>query len=168
MAYLGEIRMAGFGVIPPGWMPCEGQLINIQTNQPLFSILGTTYGGNGQTNFALPDLRGRVPIHADFRNYSLGERGGEQAHTLTAQEMPPHSHSVMRKTTAATSPSPTQNVPAVPAATVGDVYGSVLWPTAMAANAMQAAGSTAPHNNMQPYIALTFIICVNGDFPSQT
>ena len=148
-------------------MACEGQNLNIQTNQPLFSIIGTTYGGNGVITFALPDLRGRVPIHADFQNYSLGERAGEQAHTLTVAEMPPHAHAIMRKTTAATSPSPAQNVPALPAATVGDVYGNAGWATPMAANSMQAAGSTAPHNNMQPYLALTFIICVNGDFPSQ-
>ena len=167
MAYYGEIRIAAFGAIPPNWMPCEGQLINIDTNQALFSILGTTFGGNGIQTFALPDMRGRVPIHADQRDFYLGGPGGEESHVLTVAELPAHTHSVMRKTTAATTSNPTMNVLAVSAATLGDVYGSVGPPVTMAPNAMQTAGSSAPHTNMQPYLALTFIICVKGDFPSQ-
>jgi microcystin-dependent protein len=168
MAYYGEIRIAAFGVIPPGWMPCEGQLININSNQPLFSLLGTMYGGNGINTFALPDMRGRVPIHADQRDFFLGSPGGEESHALTVAELPQHTHSVMRKTTAATASDPRQNVLAVPAATLGDVYGSVGQPVTMASGAMLTAGSSAPHTNMQPYLALTFIICVNGFFPSQS
>ena len=167
MAYIGEIRIAAFSAIPPGWMPCEGQLINIDNNQALFSILGTYFGGNGVNNFALPDMRGRVPVHADQLDFYLGGPGGEESHTLTVAELPSHNHSVMRKTTAATAANPTQNVLAVSAATVGDVYGSTGQQVTMAAGAMATAGSSAPHTNMQPYLALTFIICVNGFFPSQ-
>lgn len=162
--YLGEIRLLSFVFPPQGWALCNGQLLPINQNQALFALLGTTYGGNGQTTFALPDLQGRVPIHAgDGR--TLGERGGEQAHTLTPQELPQHSHAV-RASSAATggTPSPVgahlgggNNVYREGGATVGLQGASVT-----------SVGGGQAHLNMQPFLTISFCIALEGVFPSQT
>jgi microcystin-dependent protein len=159
--FLSEIRIMSFSFAPKGWAMCNGQLLPINQNQPLFSLLGTTFGGDGRVNFALPDQRGRTPIHVGA-GHTLGERGGEQAHTVSIAELPTHTHAVN-----ASSQDANTNLPA----------GNVL---AQAANAYNAAGSltsltpatttntggSQAHLNMQPFLALTFCIALQGIFPS--
>jgi microcystin-dependent protein len=161
--YLSEIRIFTREFAPKGWALCNGQFLPINQNQPLFSLLGTTYGGNGQTTFALPDLRGRVPIHAG-NGHGLGTNGGQQAHTLIIAELPQHSHFV--------SASNSDGALATP---VGNHWGSHSERpySADATNlvAMQPTGTTntgggQAHLNMQPYLTLSFIICLQGFFPS--
>ena len=167
--FLSEIRIMSFGFAPKGWAMCNGQLLPINQNQPLFSLLGTTYGGDGRVNFALPDLRARVPIH--FGNqHTLGERGGETAHTLTLSEMPQHIHFVTASSTQAaqgTGSTPTNGK------ILGQARGSFLYgpPTglvAMAPNEIGNVGGSQAHLNMQPFLVLTFCIALQGIFPSQT
>ena len=154
-----------FSFAPKGWALCNGQLLPINQNQPLFSLLGTTYGGDGRVNFALPDLRGRVPIH-DSSAHTLGERGGEQAHTLTQSEIPIHTHLVQ----ASSSPS-TTNTPAVglmlaqstSSALYGAADGNLV---AMDPRAIGNVGGSQAHLNMQPFLTLTFCIALQGIFPS--
>ncbi|EFM10883.1 Tail Collar domain protein [Paenibacillus curdlanolyticus YK9] len=162
--FLGEIRAFGFGITPKGWMPCMGQLLNINTNQALFSLLGTTYGGNGTTNFALPDYRGRVQVSAS-NTIPLGTVGGEESHTLTLNEMPAHTHNVSASTVDATSKAPQGMTWAVPGnkansfATTIDKY--------MSGEAIGTTGGSQPHNNMQPYLTLNYCIAVQGIYPSR-
>ena len=159
--FLGEIRMFSFNFPPKGWMVCNGALLPINQWQALFSLLGTTYGGNGQTNFALPDLRGRAPMHVGGA-YPQGQLGGEQAHTLSSAELPQHSHAVTAGGTASTA------APAGArwAASVQPVFGST--PTvAMAPSAVSSAGSSQAHDNMPPYLVINFCIAAAGIFPSR-
>ena len=167
--FLSEIRMMSFNFPPKGWALCNGQLLPINQNQALFSLLGTTYGGDGQTTFALPNLRGRVPMHMGS-GFTLGETGGEASHTLTIGELPTHLHAV--NATAATATATPDSVPGPSkylARSAGSfLYGSAANLQAMAANAVTAVGGSQAHTNMQPYLVLNFCIALQGIFPSQT
>ncbi len=160
--FIGELRIYSFNFPPKGWAFCNGQLLAINQNQALFSILGTTYGGNGQTNFALPDLRGRIPLHWGD-GVSLGERAGQESHTLTIQEMPQHNHGVRAWGNTAQVPSPAGNTwggaDANPYATASN---SILAP-----GSIGNAGGSQPHPNMSPYLVLNICIALVGVFPSR-
>jgi microcystin-dependent protein len=161
--FLGEIRIMSFGFAPKGWALCNGQLLAINQNQGLFSVIGTTYGGNGQTTFALPDLRGRVPIHMGA-SFIRGQTGGEQSHTLTISEMPSHHHT-LSGTTAVANPAP------VPVGNylgpTASMYGAAVNLTALHPASVAPVGSSQPHPNMQPFLTLNFSIALQGIFPSQ-
>lgn len=163
--FLSEIRLMSFVFAPKGWALCNGQLLPINQNQALFSLLGTTYGGNGSVNFALPDLRGRTPIHAGS-GHTLGERGGEQAHTLSIAEIPTHVHVAN-----ATSAVATTNTPSAPLllaqSTAANLYGPASNLVAMAPAAIANVGGSQAHLNMQPFLTLSFCIALQGIFPSQ-
>jgi microcystin-dependent protein len=154
-----------FGFAPKGWALCNGQLLPINQNQALFALLGTTYGGNGQVTFALPDLQGQVPIHVG-NGHTLGERGGEQAHTLSISELPTHTHFEIATTSPATSGAPSNG--RMLASSVGaSLYGGPSNLVAMAPNAIANAGGSQAHLNMQPFLVITFSIALQGIFPSQ-
>jgi microcystin-dependent protein len=161
--FLSEIRIMSFGFAPKGWALCNGQLLPINQNQALFSLLGTTYGGDGRVNFALPDLRSRVPIHMGS-GHTLGERGGEQAHTLSISEIPTHVH-VMNGTTTATNPQPVP-VSAYLAPTAS-MYGASVNLTSLNPQTVTSVGGSQAHLNMQPFLTLNFSIALQGIFPSQ-
>lgn len=168
--YVGEIRMFAGSYAPQGWELCQGQLLSIEENEVLFYVLGTTYGGDGQTNFALPDLRGRVPVHAGaapgLTQRVPGESGGVERVTLTQQQMPAHTHALSASGNAADATRDASNgVPAVVAGT--NIYGPVTTPGAMKANVISAAGGGLPHDNMAPYLCVNFIISLYGVFPPQ-
>ena len=159
--------MVSFDFAPRGWALCNGQLLPINQNQALFSLLGTTFGGNGQTTFALPELRGRVPLHFG-QGFTLGQGGGEAAHTLTAAEVPPHAHDVaLAATTAdASSKFPENQRPAVAPIEMYSRLGTLAPMHPLAATA--TAGGSQPHTNMQPYLAVNFVIALTGIYPSRT
>lgn len=162
--FLSEIRMFSFNFAPRGWALCNGQLLPINQNQALFALLGTTYGGDGRVTFALPDLRGRVPIHVG-NGHTLGERAGEQAHTVSVAEMPAHTHVVQ-----ASAAAGTQNVPAnnmMLSQRAAESYRAPSSPAPMVANTLSNAGGSQAHLNMQPFLALNFCIALQGIFPSQ-
>lgn len=159
--FLAEIRIASFNFPPRGWAFCNGQLLPINQNQALFSLLGTTYGGNGQTNFALPDLRGRAPVHRGS-GITLGERGGEEQHTLSAAEMPAHTHQVMASVTNGSSRDPAGNV----LASALNLYADPASLTAIRPGSAASVGGSQAHQNMQPFLALSMIIALQGIFPS--
>ncbi len=168
-AILGEIYLVPYNFAPVGFADCNGQLLSISQNTALFSLLGTTYGGDGKSTFALPDLRDRVPIGAgqgpDRSDYIEGEMGGESSHVLTIAEMPSHTHAVMADSGAAISSHPAGNLPARDAAQVPLYAGS---PNAVgSASAVGIAGGGAPHNNLQPYLGLKYIIATQGVFPAR-
>ena len=162
--FLSEIRLMSFVFPPKGWALCNGQLLPINQNQALFSLLGTTFGGNGTVNFALPDLRGRVPIHVGS-GHTLGERGGEQAHTLSISELPTHTHvlSATSKAGDAAPAMPVGNLFAVPAL---PFYGPANNLTAIAPGTLANVGGSQAHLNMQPFLTLSFCIALQGIFPS--
>lgn len=162
--FLSEIRMMSFVFAPKGWALCNGQLLPINQNQALFALLGTTFGGNGQTNFALPDLRGRTPIHVGS-THTLGERGGEQAHTLSITEIPTHTHVMQASNQTATDGTPTT------ALALSNSSASSLWAppanlVAMAPGAVTTVGGSQAHLNMQPFLTISFCIALQGIFPS--
>ena len=159
--FLSEIRLMSFNYAPTGWAMCNGQLLPINQNQALFSLLGTTFGGNGQTTFALPDLRGRVPIHAGS-GHTLGEQGGEQAHTLSIAELPTHTHVMRGSATNADVVSPTDNV----VAQSSQLYGPPAQLSALDPSSNGSTGGSQAHPNMQPYLTLTYCIALQGFFPS--
>jgi microcystin-dependent protein len=160
--FVGEIRLMSFNFAPKGWAMCNGQSLPINQNQALFSLLGTMYGGNGQTTFALPDLRGRVPIH--FGNgHTQGQIGGEQAHTLTIGEMPTHTHTAFASPGNGNTNFGSNNV----LAAALNTYGAPEDPVALTPTTITNAGGSQPHQNMQPYLALNFCIVLSGIFPSQ-
>jgi microcystin-dependent protein len=166
--FLSEIRIMSFGFPPKGWALCDGQLLPINQNQALFSLLGTTYGGDGRVNFGLPNLQGRTPIHMGS-SHTLGERGGEQGHTLSISEIPTHTHSLNATTAQA---SATTNGP-TPSFTLAQsnfsfLYGPATNMQAMAANSISNVGGSQAHLNMQPFLVLNFSIALQGIFPSQT
>ena len=163
--YVGEIRMFAGNFAPAGWMFCEGQLLPISQNETLFNLIGTTYGGDGQSTFALPDLRGRLPIHQG-NGFILAETGGAEEITLTVQQIPAHTHPVLASTAPASSNSPVGNVAAAPTAInlyIEDNANSSLSPLAVS-----AIGGSQPHTNLQPYLCVNFIISLFGIFPSPT
>lgn len=166
--FIGEIRMFGGNFAPRGWMFCNGQLLSIAQNTALFSLLGTTYGGNGQTTFALPDLRGRVPVHfgqgPGLTNRSLGETAGVETVTLTTSTLPSHSHTPNASAAAGTQASPTGGFWAA----AGQLRYSAGAPSvAFHAGAAALSGGGQPHENMVPYTAVSFIMAVEGIFPSR-
>ena len=161
--YLGEIKIMAFGFAPKNWALCNGQLLPINQNQALFSLLGTTYGGNGQTTFGLPNLQGRVPVH-EGSQFSLGQAGGETAHTLTAPEMSAHVHAPMAGGEMADRTSPDGNYWAASGAHTA--YSNALGET-MSPNTVAPVGGNQPHENMSPYLVLNFCISLTGIFPSQ-
>ncbi len=162
--FLSEIRIMSFNFAPRSWAMCNGQLLPINQNQALFSLLGTTYGGNGQTTFALPDLRGNVPIHVG-NGHTLGERGGEQAHTLTQNELPTHVHALNGTSNNGASILPTGNLLAGSPTPLYRAPDANL--TAMNPASIGSIGGSQTHLNMQPYLALNFCIALQGIFPSQ-
>jgi microcystin-dependent protein len=168
--FLSEIRIFSFNFAPKGWALCNGQLLPINQNQALFSLLGTVYGGNGQTNFALPNLRGRASIH-EGNGHTLGEAAGSTAVTINIQQLPTHTHflnnnmAVVSDTTNATQGAPTGNN----WANTGKAQWSTSAPNAaMNPQAVGNVGGSQPHTNMQPYLILSFCIALQGVFPSQT
>ena len=160
--FLAEIKIISWNFPPKGWAFCNGQLLPINQNQALFSILGTTYGGDGRVNFALPNLQGRVPFHVG-NGLSLGEIGGEAAHTLNQSEMPQHTHTPVGSSTAASVPTPVGNL----WASAGQTVYAGNSNSAMNPAAILPVGGSQPHNNMSPYLVLNFIIALQGIFPSQ-
>ena len=162
--YLGEIRLVSFNFAPRGWALCNGQLLPINQNQALFSLLGTMYGGNGQTNFALPNLQGRTPLHRG-NGFVQGEALGTEAVTLTTSEMPAHNHFVQATSANATTNTGASNLAYAKAGTA--VYGPFGNPTALAAGTVSSVGGSQPHENRQPFLVLNACIALQGIFPSQ-
>lgn len=163
--YVGEIRMFAGNFAPAGWQLCEGQLLPISENETLFQLIGTTYGGDGQSTFALPDLRGRVPIH--FGNgFTIAETGGVETITLTVNQVPAHSHALLATGSPATTGSPAG---AVPAEATKRFYTALPGsPATLASGAIGSTGGSQPHDNTQPFLCVNFIISLFGIFPSQT
>lgn len=160
--FLSEIRIMSFVFAPKGWALCNGQLLPINQNQALFSLLGTTYGGNGQTNFALPNLQGRTPIHVGS-GHTLGEQGGEQAHTLSIAELPTHTHVLSGTGNAGTVSTASGNVYA---RTLQATYGAPASLAGMNPAMVTNTGGSQAHLNMQPFLTLSFCIALQGIFPS--
>lgn len=162
--FLSEIRIMGFQNPPKGWAQCNGQFMPINQNQALFSLLGTTFGGNGQTTFALPDLRARVPIHVG-NGFTLGQAGGEQSHTLTQSEMPMHQH-LANATSAANATNTPLNTMLMATSTASQLYTSPSNLVTMDPTMLGNVGGSQAHQNMQPFLTLTFCIALIGIFPS--
>jgi microcystin-dependent protein len=163
--YVGEIRMFAGNFAPAGWMFCEGQLLPISEFETLFNLIGTTYGGDGQSTFALPDLRGRLPMH--FGNgFTLAETGGVETVTLTVPQIPLHSHPVLASTGPGNATQPGGNLTAQNASVT--IYRAQAPVVNMNAQAVGATGGSQPHDNFQPYLCVDFIISLFGIFPSQT
>lgn len=172
--FIGQLMLVGFNFAPRGWALCNGQLLSIAQNTALFSLLGTTYGGNGVTTFALPDLRGRAPLHfgqgPGLSNYDQGQVSGTESVTLLSSQMPPHNHAVAANSNTGTATDPSGAVLAS--------FGSAMPPegpyttagpnTTLAASAVGAAGGGQPHENMPPYLVLNWIIALEGVFPSRS
>ncbi len=161
--FLGEVRIMSFGFAPKGWAVCNGQLLPINQNQALFSLLSTMYGGDGRTTFALPNLQSRTPIH-EGGGHTQGSAGGEVTHTLTIQELPAHTHTLQ----AASNPATTNTATAT--AYLGGQANTYTGPSnlvAMAPGEIGSTGSSQPHQNMQPFLVLNFCIALQGIFPSQ-
>ena len=166
--FLSELRLMSFVFAPKGWALCNGQLLPINQNQALFSLLGTTFGGDGRVNFALPDLRGRVPIHVGS-GHTLGERGGEQAHTLSIAEIPTHTHVLNASSQAANANPPSaQNGTILADSAPGQAYGGAANLAAMAPASVTNTGGSQAHLNMQPFLVLSYCIALQGIFPSPT
>jgi microcystin-dependent protein len=166
MPYIGEIRMFGGNFPPAGWHFCDGRLRAISTDQALFGVIGTTYGGNGTSRFAMPDLRGRIPIHQG-PGFVLGQRDGVESVTLTTQQIPVHTHALLGSLDTATSNTPQNNLPAsLPAGGAASAYGAATSPVNLDPTSVAPRGGSQPHENMQPFLCVTFIISRFGQFPS--
>lgn len=168
--FLSELRMMSFVFPPKGWALANGQLLPINQNQALFSLLGTTFGGDGRVNFGLPDLRGRVPIHVGS-GHTLGERGGEQAHTLSIAELPQHTHVANGSSSGAGTNVPTNGLLArgqTSSSSPINYYGSATNLQAMNAAEVTNVGGSQAHLNMQPFLTISFCIALQGIFPSAT
>ncbi len=164
--FLGEIRPFGFNFAPRGWAFCDGQLLQISQYTALFSLLGTTYGGNGQTNFGLPDLRGRTSVHPGS-NVQLGEKFGAETVNLNANQLPVHTHPVMASADLVTVASPSDAVMGAKGRGGVDVYAAAGSLTPLVPGAVDATGQTQPHDNIQPSLVVNFCIAVGGIFPSR-
>src|SRR5438132_4972405 len=163
--FIGEIRMFAGNFAPAGWAFCNGALIPISENDTLFNLIGTTYGGDGQSTFALPDLQGRVPIHAGqgpgiTQNYQLGEKAGVESVTLTTNQIPIHTHALLASTNTALDTAPTANVLAATITT--KLYTEDVVDASASAQAVTPAGGSQPHENLMPYLAVSFIISLFG------
>lgn len=161
--FLAEIRVVSFAFAPKGWALCDGRLLPINQNQALFSLLGTAYGGDGRTTFALPDLRGRAPAHVG--SITLGERGGEETQSLTEAQLPAHTHVLGASSQRGSLDDPAGAVWAGPAA--GNLYSAEEPDTTMQPESVTPFGNGQPHENMQPYLVLNFVIAIQGIFPSR-
>jgi microcystin-dependent protein len=166
--FLAEVRMVGFNFAPRGWAFCDGQILPINQNQSLYSLLGTTYGGDGRTSFALPDIRGRVPIHVGQsdggQNHTLGQKSGEETHTLAANEMPQHSHVAQATNNPSADDNPTNRVLGQAGTSV---YAAHTTSVAMGSSMVANVGGGQAHENMQPYLAVNYCIALQGLFPSR-
>ena len=163
--FLAEIRMVGFNFAPRGWALCDGQIVPIEQNQRLFSLLGTTYGGDGRATFALPDLRGRTPIHSSGR-YPQGQIGGAETHILSDDEVPNHTHDLYAQNSDATQDEPQSNVLSRSLQSSYADFNAARQDT-MAAEVIGNVGGDLPHNNMQPFLTVNFCIALQGLFPSR-
>jgi microcystin-dependent protein len=163
--YVGEIRMFAGNFAPAGWMFCDGQLLPISENETLFQLIGTTYGGDGESTFALPQLQSRVPIHQG-NGFILAESGGAEEITLTVNQIPAHSHQPLSSSGTASVSNPTNSVPAV--STAQAYYNTLANPTNLSPSSIGPVGGSQPHTNIQPYLCINFIISLFGIFPSQT
>lgn len=163
--YVGEIRMFAGNFAPAGWMFCEGQLLPISENETLFQLIGTTYGGDGQSTFALPDLRGRIPLHQG-NGFVLAETGGAEEITLTVSQIPAHSHPLLASADAAQTLNPGGSVLAAPL--TATPYVAIPTTTGLSPQAVSPVGGSQPHTNFQPYLCVDFIISLFGIFPSPT
>jgi microcystin-dependent protein len=170
--YVGEIRMFGGNFAPAGWMFCGGQLLPISENETLFQLIGTTYGGDGESTFALPNLQSRVPLHMGTgpsgTTYTLGEMAGVEEVTLTVQQIPVHTHPMLGSTTLASSADPGGNVVAQSRTASVDMYLEDDPTVSLAPNAITPVGGSQPHTNMQPFLCINYIISLFGIFPSPT
>ncbi|MBZ9922440.1 tail fiber protein [Mesorhizobium sp. BR1-1-7] len=163
--YVGEIRIFAGNFAPAGWMFCEGQLLPISENETLFQLIGTTYGGDGESTFALPDLRGRLPLHQG-NGFILAETGGAEEIALTIQQIPAHSHPFLGNTGNGSQASPANNVLA--SSTLIQLYALESADANMSTSAISSVGGSQPHTNFQPYLCVNFIISLFGIFPSPT
>jgi microcystin-dependent protein len=165
--FMGELKMISWNFAPKGWALANGQLLPINQNQALFSLFGTMYGGDGRVNFALPDMRGRIPIHVGA-GFIQGQRGGEAAHTVNLSEMPAHTHFVNADTTLAPAdgnlPSPTRRLSG---SSGGNLYGSPVNLVAMNPSTISNTGGSQAHDNMAPYLCINFCVALQGVFPSR-
>jgi microcystin-dependent protein len=161
--FLGEIRIVSWSFAPRGWAFCNGQLLPVSQNAPLFTLLGKTYGGDGQTTFSLPNLQGLTPIHMG-NGFTIGQQGGEQAHTLTIDEAATHTHSAAGSSTSGDSPVPAGNY----LGGADNFYAPLQNATTLPSATIASTGGSQPHNNMQPYLVLSFVIALQGIFPPQT
>jgi microcystin-dependent protein len=165
--YVGEIRMFAGNFAPAGWAFCEGQLLPISENETLFNLIGTTYGGDGQSTFALPDLRGRIPVHQGS-GFILAETGGSETVTLTVQQIPAHTHALVGTGNVAGTNAPSNNTFAGSTGATVFPYGTDQPLTTLNAATISPVGGSQPHSNFQPYLCVDFIISLFGIFPSQT
>jgi microcystin-dependent protein len=165
--YVGEIRMFAGNFAPAGWMFCEGQLLPISENETLFQLIGTTYGGDGQSTFALPDLRGRLPLHQG-NGFILAETGGAESVTLTVNQIPAHSHVALGSSNTGTGTQALSNVLSNLSGATSSAYGTDSPQTNMAPQSVGPVGGNQPHTNFQPYLCVDFIISLFGIFPSPT
>jgi microcystin-dependent protein len=171
--FLGQIQPLAFNFAPKNWAQCDGQLLSIAQNTALFSLLGTNFGGNGTTTFALPDLRGRVPLHFGSlagTNYVIGENGGEESVALTMTELPAHSHAFMGSSADSTARNPVAGVALAKvtgSGTPNSFYGPLTTPQPLNPAAVGSYGQSGAHSNMQPYLAVNWCICTSGIFPSR-
>lgn len=164
--FLAEIRMVGFNFAPRGWAFTDGQILPINQNQSLYSLLGTTYGGDGRTTFALPDLRSRTPIHRG-EGHGLGQKSGEETHTLSSNEMPEHTHYVRASNTEANQASATNHYLSASTANITYRDYEAANQTSLRSGTVLNTGGSQAHNNMQPYLTLSFCIALQGLFPSR-
>jgi microcystin-dependent protein len=169
--FIGEIRMFGGNFAPAGWAFCNGQTMAISENDALYALIGTTYGGDGQSTFGLPDLQGRIPIHAGqgpsiSQNYQLGEKAGAEQVTISVNTLPIHTHTLIGSSDIGTDPSP--NGAMLATSSILQPYVGIAPDAFMASNAIGPVGGSQPHDNMMPYLCISFIISLFGIYPSQT
>jgi microcystin-dependent protein len=165
--FVGEIRIFAGNFAPAGWMFCQGQLLAISENETLFNLIGTTYGGDGQSTFGLPDLSGRIPVHQGS-GFVLAEMMGTETVTLTTNQLPSHTHPQIASAAASSQTTPVSNVTADSTLAGAKIYGDLSAPVALAATTVGSVGGSQPHDNLMPFLALNFIISLFGVFPTQS